>query len=65
MTTRHRNSGSFIFGLVLIAVGVLFLVDNFTYIDVWYYAWRFWPVILILFGVNKILRARSRQQGER
>ena len=60
MTTRRRNSGTFIFGLVLIAVGVLFLVDNFTYIDVWYYAWRFWPVILILYGMNKIIRARSR-----
>ncbi|MDH5715342.1 MAG: DUF5668 domain-containing protein [Candidatus Aminicenantes bacterium] len=60
MTARRRNSGTFIFGLVLVAIGALFLVDNFTYIDVWYYAWRFWPVILILFGLSKILRARAR-----
>ncbi|MDH5405547.1 MAG: DUF5668 domain-containing protein [Candidatus Aminicenantes bacterium] len=60
MTARTRNSGTFIFGLVLVAIGALFLVDNFTYIDVWYYAWRFWPVILILFGLSKILRARAR-----
>ena len=57
---RHLKPKLLFFELVLISIGVLFLIDNFTYIDVWYYAWRFWPVYLILYAVIKILQARSR-----
>jgi DUF4097 and DUF4098 domain-containing protein YvlB len=42
-------------GLLLVAVGVLFLMRNFG----WHYGllsvlWRWWPVLLILWGVSKL-----------
>lgn len=46
-------------GILLVFIGVIFLLENFGIIDFsWYYAWRFLPIILILIGVN-ILLSRS------
>ncbi|TKB98743.1 LiaI-LiaF-like domain-containing protein [Pedobacter cryophilus] len=46
-------------GILLVFIGGIFLLENFGVIDFsWHYAWRFWPVILILIGVN-ILFSRS------
>ena len=46
--------GSIIGGAVLIIVGVLFLVSNFDLLD--WFDWRFWPVVLILFGLLLVAR---------
>lgn len=40
-------------GLVIILVGVLFLLQNLGYIEG--SIWRYWPVILIIFGVSELL----------
>lgn len=52
MATAKKN-GSLVWGVILIVFGVLFLLDQFD-IDVWDAVWRFWPVILILWGANKL-----------
>ncbi len=44
-----------IFGIVLVAFGALFLLDNFGII-VFDQIWRFWPVLLILIGVSILNR---------
>ena len=48
-----KKSGSLVWGVILIAVGVLFLLDQLD-INVWNTVWRFWPVILIIWGANKL-----------
>src|SRR5436309_10531739 len=43
-------------GVIVIAIGVLFLLDNFhvVYVRDW---WRFWPVALIAVGLVKLVDA--------
>jgi len=53
MAPRTR-SGVLTAGLILIAIGVLFLLNNFYEISAWRLIARFWPVILILIGVRKL-----------
>jgi len=51
----HRRHDPLVWGLILIAVGVVFLLQNVLNIEVWDYAWKFWPLILILWGLQKLL----------
>lgn len=44
-------------GIFLVFIGGIFLLENFDVIDFsWGYIWRFWPVILILIGVNLLFK---------
>ncbi|MCX6268680.1 MAG: PspC domain-containing protein [Bacteroidetes bacterium] len=56
--TKQRNKGSFIGGMVLITLGVLFLADEFVpqvnFGDLW-------PVILIVVGVGLLLNAVTKR----
>jgi len=51
-------AGGMIIGLVVIAVGVLFLLRNagVVYFDD---IWQYWPVILIMVGVSKLANTHS------
>jgi hypothetical protein len=58
-------AGKLVFGIVLLAVGVLAFVDA---IDLWdpRRLWRYWPVILIVLGVSReidVLRTRKGDGG--
>jgi hypothetical protein len=53
--TKRGKTGSFAFGLILILLGGVFLLDQFYFIDAWDYLWRFWPLILIIIGAAKII----------
>lgn len=45
-----------VWGLILIFVGTIFLLDNMNVIEFyWRSVWRFWPVIFILIGANMLL----------
>jgi hypothetical protein len=60
---KQRKSGSLVWGVILIAFGVLFLLDQFN-IDVWDAVWRFWPVVLIVWGADKLYRGlKERNAG--
>ncbi|MBU2555083.1 MAG: hypothetical protein KKF98_11545 [Bacteroidetes bacterium] len=40
-------------GIILIAFGILFTLENLNFIDFdWYNLWRLWPVVIILWGVS-------------
>ncbi|MBI2955630.1 MAG: hypothetical protein HYY30_15045 [Chloroflexi bacterium] len=58
--THKVRRGSFVGPLILITIGVLFLLGNLGYLSwgFWQSLLRFWPVILILFGVE-VLFGRS------
>lgn len=47
-----------VLGCIVIGLGLLFLLDNMGLINV-RYAFHFWPTILIIFGVLKIMQSRS------
>jgi len=55
---RRVRRGSVTGALILIVLGFLWLLNNLGYLpgDIWYNLWRFWPVILVLLGVDIALR---------
>jgi predicted membrane protein len=54
-------TGGLIMGLVVIAVGVLFLLKN---VGIIYFddIWQYWPVILIVVGISKLANTHSASQ---
>jgi membrane protein DedA with SNARE-associated domain len=50
---NQKKSGSLLWGIILIVVGGIFLLEQFD-IDVFDQVWRFWPLILIVWGANKL-----------
>jgi hypothetical protein len=49
-------------GIVLLFIGAVLLLENFGLIDFyWRSVWRFWPIFLIIAGIN-ILFSRSKSQ---
>ena len=50
---RQKRGDSLIWGIILIVVGGIFLLQQFN-VDVFDQVWRFWPVILIVWGANKL-----------
>lgn len=54
---RHRRRNTF--GIILIALGILFLLGSFNLF--WWFNWgNLWPIILVAIGVLIILSARRR-----
>ncbi|MCX6574245.1 MAG: DUF5668 domain-containing protein [Candidatus Aminicenantes bacterium] len=60
---RQRKSNSLVWGIILIVFGVLFLLDQFN-LDIWNAVWRFWPVVLIIWGANKLWLGLKERNAE-
>jgi uncharacterized membrane protein HdeD (DUF308 family) len=48
-----RRKDPLVWGIILIAIGVIFILENFN-IDVWDSVWKLWPLVLILWGASKL-----------
>jgi cell wall-active antibiotic response 4TMS protein YvqF len=59
--TRRRHQGSLVFPLFLVFLGLMFLLINLGIVDrsIWSDVIRFWPVLLILMGIDTLLRRSS------
>lgn len=57
----RRERAGVVWPILLIAAGVLFLLDNLNVInfDFWYAAARLWPVVLIAIGLDMLVGRRS------
>ena len=64
MNERNRFplNGKTVDGLILIAIGILFGLQSLGWID-GFEIWEFWPLILIVVGINHVIRPR--QPGHR
>jgi len=53
-----------LWGVLLIAIGALILLDRLDviYLHDYYSLWHYWPLILVLFGLNKLLTPVSAKQ---
>ncbi len=60
--TAPRLTGKMIAGGILILLGILFALDNFGILDAGT-IWDYWPLILIGFGLSKILRWGEQRVG--
>ena len=54
---RRRYSGAYFFGILLITLGLVFLLDNMGVIswDVWDVVLHLWPVLLIAGGLDNLI----------
>src|SRR3989304_8678286 len=56
MSVYGHRRGSIFWALTLIAVGVIFLYQNFNpAIRPWHIIAKFWPVLIIFWGISKLL----------
>jgi len=59
-----KRSDSLIWGIILIALGFIFLLETFD-VEIWHYVWRLWPLILIVWGADKLYNGiKERQKKE-
>ena len=60
--TRESGRGHMIFGIALIVLGSMLLLDRFSWMFQWPYWLRFgnlWPLILVAIGVALLMRSRE------
>ena len=62
ISSDHSIGGRWIVGGALISVGILFLLMNVGIIER-FHLWQFWPVILMVIGINKFLQPYHHAEG--
>jgi len=60
---HRRRSEPLVWGVILIALGILILLNSAFNLDVWDYAWKLWPLILIIWGAQKFFDGLRRSKG--
>jgi DUF4097 and DUF4098 domain-containing protein YvlB len=59
-----QKRSSIFSGLLLIVLGILFLLARFhPDLGIWHLFWRFWPVLIILWGIAKLVDHMSAQRA--
>lgn len=61
--SNTKNDARLIMGGILIVIGILFLLDNFYYIDISHILITYWPLVLILLGILKLVRVGNFNHG--
>jgi putative Mn2+ efflux pump MntP len=59
-----RRKDALIWGIILIVIGAAFLAENFIDLDAWEYLWKLWPVILVIWGAQKLIAGLRRDKTE-
>jgi len=60
--TKSKRKDPLVWGIVLIIVGALFLLQNT--IDIWWTVARLWPVLLIAWGALKLYNGLKDREQE-
>ena len=61
---RRRRNGGLLWGVALIAFGVLFLARNLGYID-FHFTWHiYWPLLLVIMGLSMLANSFTRSNSE-
>jgi uncharacterized membrane protein HdeD (DUF308 family) len=58
-SSSHDYRGSLISGVILVAFGLIFLLDNLNIIYIGEPVSHFWPLIVVAMGLVKIFQAQS------
>ena len=61
MSNHHSHSGRIFWGLILIVVGGLFLLDRFGGFDFGYMISTYWPAIFIILGLSILVSSGFRR----
>jgi hypothetical protein len=62
METQHRSwfNSQTILGIAILLMGVFFLLDNTSVLDIGPF-WKYWPIILIIAGAGKMIEADDKK----
>jgi hypothetical protein len=60
MERRHYRSGAggMVIGALIVLIGLMILLDNMGIVR-FHDVWRYWPVLMIVFGVSRILESHA------
>src|SRR5258708_37755141 len=56
--SKRSDLSGLLFGGLVVVAGLLMLLDNLNIIRIHDF-WRYWPIIVVIIGVGKVLEARS------
>lgn len=59
MNVVSRKSGQWFFGLIILIIGIIFLLENIFGMEIWERIWLFWPIIFILWALVELFQKRS------
>jgi membrane-bound ClpP family serine protease len=59
MNGERSGSGNWLFGLIILAIGLIFLLENMAGIELWESIWRLWPIIFLLWGIKELFQRRA------
>jgi len=59
MNAISKNSGNWFLGIVVLAIGVIFLLENLLGLEIWDRVWLFWPIVFILWGLVELFQKKS------
>lgn len=59
MNIVRKSSSQWLIGLIILAIGIVFLVENVMGIEVWEKVWPLWPAIFILWGLTELFQRKS------
>ncbi len=59
MNIVSRSSGQWVFGLIILIIGTIFLLENVFGLEIWESVWLFWPVLILLWGLMELFQKRS------
>lgn len=59
----ERHSNRIFWGIVFVLFGILFLARNMGYIDLHYAFRTYWPILLILVGLNIVVKSIARHRN--
>ena len=62
---RQKNFWTILFGVILIVIGFLALLDNLRIVSFWSALGKLWPLILIALGVWLLVKRRHLTWGEK
>ena len=62
MGDKSDDRGSLFWGVLLVAIGALFLLDNLRLLDFGDIIHDFWPLILIAIGLKMIWNAKQEKE---
>jgi hypothetical protein len=55
---NHPGTSGIFFGAIVVGIGCLLLLDNLGIVR-FHDIWRYWPVLLVAWGVSRIVDSRT------
>jgi hypothetical protein len=62
--SEQRRGNALVWGIILIVIGAAFLAENFLDLNAWDYLWKLWPLILVVWGAQKLIAGLHRDKSE-